>query len=422
MIFRHNIKLAIAGATALVLTTGHLACAGIAHACGAPFGEVVLGSEKSETIQSIVAKKDGQFALIGAQDLADEKRRGFVWMMDACGRLSQKITLSPGGGSNLLTGIALEDGSLVVGGSIANREDDTKSDGLLLRIEATGKRSWIRTFQADQSITVTNLIDRGNGLTAVLQPVERAQDGKAVAPTPLKPHEERPIFLDLSRDGKILNEFTPLSEEKVKLFHLSHAAPGAPLYASGRFSYFGQPTRPGIWEINRQTGAIRRLYSGDAIGLSFGSHSTTVSTQVSFLWRSKLSDKGTTAPISLTRLTEDGTPQDLWSLPAQSAATLPAAQLQLSNGDFGLVLQSYPEKKVPTELSVLRLSPDGTLRWQTDLTRPYNSAITSIIEVQDGGLVLAGRTTAKGKSDGDAWLIALDQSGTQSGPSRQRRW
>ena len=420
MIFGHNRKLGMACAKALVLTTVHLACAGIAHACGEVFGEITLGSDKTETIQTVVAKRDGQFALIGSQELADEKMRGFVWTMDRCGRLSQKMTLSPDGGSNFLTGTALTNGGILVGGSIASREDDTKSDALLMHIDETGKRSWIRTYQADQSVTVTNLVDRSTYVTAVFQPVERAQEGDAA--TPLKPHEERPIFLDLDRTGKILNEFVPLSEEKVKLFHLSHAASGDTLYASGRFSYFGQPTRPGIWEINRQTGAIRRLYSGDAIGLSFGSHSTAAGTQLSFLWRSKLSDKGTTAPISLTRLTEDGAPQELWSLPAQSTATLPAAQRRLRNGDLGLVLQSYPEKNVPTEISVMRLSPSGDLLWQNNVTRPHNSAITSLIELKDGGLLLAGRTSAKGHTDGDAWLIALDQSGTRSGPSRQQRW
>ena len=421
MIFRHNRKLAIARRVVLFLTTLPLTSAGIAHACSEPFGEVLLGSDKTETIQTIVAKKDGRFALIGSQELADKKMRGFVWIIDRCGRLSQKMTFSPTGGTNFLTGVALTDDSVLVGGSIASREDDTKSDGLVLRLQPDGKRSWIRTFHTDRSVTVTNLIDRGAAITLVLQPVQRAQEGDTAAPTPLKPHEERPIFLDLDFDGNIAEEYVPLSEEKIKLFHLSHVASGDTLYASGRFSYFGQPTRPGMWEINRQTGLVRRLYSGDSIGLSFGSHSTAAGTQLSFLWRSKLSDKGTTAPISLTRLS-DGSPQEIWSLPAQSAATLPAAQRLLSNGDLALVLQSYPEKNVPTEISVLRLSPDGARLWQKAFTRPYKSAITSLIELENGGLMLAGRTSANGTTEGDAWLIALDRHGTQSGPSRQHKW
>ena len=421
LIFRHNRKLAIARRVILFLTTLPLTSAGIARACDTPFGEMVLGGEQEETIHAVVAKNAGQFALIGSQDVGEDKRRGFVWMMDACGRLSQKMTLSPNGGSSFVTGTALADGSVLVGGSIASREDAANSDGLLLHLEATGKRSWIRTFHSDRSVTVTNLIDRGAAITLVLQPVERAQEGDTAAPTPLKPHEERPIFLDLDLNGNIAEEYLPLSEEKIKLFHLSHVASGDTLYASGRFSYFGQPTRPGMWEINRQTGLVRRLYSGDSIGLSFGSHSTAAGTQLSFLWRSKLSDKGTTAPISLTRLS-DGSPQEIWSLPAQSAATLPAAQRLLSNGDLALVLQSYPEKNVPTEISVLRLSPDGARLWQKAFTRPYKSAITSLIELENGGLMLAGRTSANGTTDGDAWLIALDRHGTQSGPSRQHKW
>ena len=147
----------------------------------------------------------------------------------------------------------------------------------------------MKPYQGEQNLSVTNLIHRQNKILAILQPHTRTKNDETTEK--LKPDEERPFFIETDVDGALIDQFAPLAEEKAKLFHVTEIPGTEKLLASGRFSYFGQPTRPGIWEIDRTADTVKRLYSGDTIGLAFGIHSNSPQQLITMLWRSRLANE-----------------------------------------------------------------------------------------------------------------------------------
>lgn len=385
----------------------------MAKSCPEPFGELLTGTPAAETAHALVEVDDGLIVL-GARTVAEKKSQGVAWKIDRCGRVIWTLTMAPGGGSNFLAGIPLADKGILIGGSAHRWDDSEKNDAILIKLDRNGRRAWTKPFQGEQNLSVTNLLQRQNTILAVLQPHARA--GADEKPEKLKPDEERPHFIEIDINGEVIDQFTPLAEEKAKLFHLAEIPGTGKLLASGRFSYFGQPTRPGIWEIDRAGDAVKRLYSGDTIGLSFGSHSDTPSSQTTLLWRSALAQNATGDPISLTHL-DDGLPKEVWTVPRSASATLPATSLKTRNGDFLIVLQSFPKKGQEMTLTASRVSASGQEVWTKRLTRPHDSAVTDMVELADGTFMLTGRSYDPPKEDGQAWLIALSPDGVIDGKS-----
>ncbi len=417
---RHNKKLwrdaatfLLAGIATIVLTVTSQAD------CATPLGELLAGSDKTETANTIVATRDQNLVVIGARSVDANRRQGFAFETDLCGHLAWRLSLSPDGHSNLSAGLALADGGVLLGGSLFTPGDDATASAILMKLDDTGRRLWTKRFDGPLNYTVTNLLAREQEFLAVLQPYERVVDGKPTRK--LKPDEERPVFLKLGPDGALVNQTIPLSEEKTKLFHIIQAPGSGRLLASGRFSYFGQPTRPAVWEIEPTATASTRLYSGNTVGLSFGAFENGPSSFTTLMWRSRLLPGTTGTPISLTRV-QQGLPTELWGTPPDATATLPATALRARNGDYVMALQSFPRKGQNVTLAISRLSGGGKLIWQKELVRPFDSAITGITELADGRLVLAGTSSAPSTDDLDTWLVTLSADGASLGARKAHRW
>ncbi len=404
-----------------LLCYGVVGGAQTADACPAPLGEWLAGTGKTETAQGVVPTSDGDLVLFGARVLDNDETQAFAFKTDPCGGVRWLVSLTPTGGSNFLSGLALPDGSVLLGGSTRRLDNPEKNDALLVKLDKDGRRLWMRPFQGEQNLSATNLLARRDTALAVLQPHIRKPEDDEQAEK-LKPEEERPVFLELGFDGRMTEQFAPLTEERVKLFHIREDVGTDALLVSGRFSYFGQPTRPGIWRIDRQSGSTQRIFNGKALGLSFGTFDGgTPNALTTMLWRSHLLSDDVGDPVSLTRL-DAGQPAELWSEPKSAAATLPATSLRAANGDFVMVLQSFPKKGQDVTIAIVRLAADGTPIWRQTLVRSFDSAITDMTELDDDTLLFVGRSYDPSKEDGDAWLLTLQADGTIVSGSKTTRW
>lgn len=60
---------------------------------------------------------------------------------------------------------------------------------------------------------------------------------------------------------------------------------------------------------------------------------------------------------------------------------------------------------------VLRLAPDGTVRWDRSFGGARNDSAWGLVSGTDGGLVVSGATESQGAGSTDAWIFALDGQG-----------
>lgn len=422
---RHNKKLLVRKTvsqtiSAAILFGSTLFCASaIAAPCRAPADEIILGSDRPESAHAIAATQDDKLLIVGSRALDDKTSQGFAIKLDPCGHIDWRLSLTPTGGSGLASALALRDGGYLLGGTAHRLDNPETNDAILVRLDKNGRHLWTKPFQGDQNYAITNLVDLGATFLAVLQP--HLRETKENTQKPLKPDEERPVFLEVDLAGTVIEQFSPLTEEKSKVFHIGYTRASDKLLVSGRYSYFGQPTRAAFWTVDRTTAQSTRIFTGKTIGLSFGTFDDGPSNQTTIVWRSRLASNAPTVPLGIVQL-RDGRPSEVWSAPADAIATLPAASLRTEKGDIIMVLQSFPRQDQDVTITITRVSPDGSEVFSKALTKPFDTVATSIVERPNQALVIAGRTNQGDSENGDAWILSMDADGTQQNARKTIRW
>jgi uncharacterized delta-60 repeat protein len=83
-----------------------------------------------------------------------------------------------------------------------------------------------------------------------------------------------------------------------------------------------------------------------------------------------------------------------------------------SDGDIIVAGYTYSFGAGEKDVWVLRLNPDGTIEWQKTYGGTGVDLAYSVVEASDGDIVVAGYTAPFGAVAGDAWVLRLNPDGT----------
>ena len=83
----------------------------------------------------------------------------------------------------------------------------------------------------------------------------------------------------------------------------------------------------------------------------------------------------------------------------------------LSDGGFALAATTYEEPYNTGTFYLLRLDANGNLLWENRLNRGTNNLASSVDELPDGSLLLAGRGKLPGRTDTDILLVKYSPTG-----------
>jgi len=115
--------------------------------------------------------------------------------------------------------------------------------------------------------------------------------------------------------------------------------------------------------------------------------------------------------IWLLRILPEG--EVLWSRTFGGAGHDEAFDLvALGNGGFALTGHVWGGAAAAYDLAVLRVDAAGETIWQRTLDRARFEAGTALAALDDGGLVVVGTTSVAGLRDTDLWVLRLDAEGT----------
>jgi uncharacterized delta-60 repeat protein len=103
-----------------------------------------------------------------------------------------------------------------------------------------------------------------------------------------------------------------------------------------------------------------------------------------------------------------------------------SAVLELKGGDLMVFGYTGSFGKGAQDGWILRLSPQGDLRWQMSYGGPGDEVIYSAIQMPNGQIVIAGHTSSSGAGGYDAWILRISDNGsllsekTYGGPLNDR--
>ncbi len=90
------------------------------------------------------------------------------------------------------------------------------------------------------------------------------------------------------------------------------------------------------------------------------------------------------------------------------------AKCVVETADHGLVLVGHKEMKNDNKfMYIMKIDKDGLLKWEKTLKENTISAAESVIETDNGDIVIAGRCVKDGEFFTDCWIVKLDEYGNK---------
>jgi len=84
---------------------------------------------------------------------------------------------------------------------------------------------------------------------------------------------------------------------------------------------------------------------------------------------------------------------------------------QTADGDYLLVGETTSFSKGKADIWIIKLDRMGNKRWDKTFGGADDDWVNVLIQAQDGGYLIAGKTYSFGAGEGDAWIIKLDGEG-----------